>query len=297
MKGMSSPLTAPEACSRISPYLSHGCLSVSELQLRISQEKTIAKNSNRRGVLKNIHALESRLWWHCHFIQKLESEPEMEFHNVNRGFDGMRENEFNQSYFEAWKKGETGYPLIDACMRSLIKTGWINFRMRAMLISFASFQLWLDWRKTSKHLGSLFTDFEPGIHFSQVQMQSGVTGINTIRIYSPSKQTLDQDPNGVFIKEYCPELAKCPEVDLVDPQSTPPMFMQMNDLQLGRDYPYPIVNHESAYREAKDKIFEWRQRPIVKEIARGVYQKHGSRKNNFFPTQHRKPFGNLDCKN
>ena len=69
-----------------------------------------------------------------------------------------------------------------------------------MLVSFASYQLWLDWRITSKYLARLFTDYEPGIHYSQVQMQSGTTGINTIRIYNPIKQSLDYDPNGNFIK-------------------------------------------------------------------------------------------------
>jgi len=71
---------------------------------------------------------------------------------------------------------------VDACMRALIQTGWINFRMRAMLVSFSSYHLWLHWREPGLHLARVFTDYEPGIHWSQVQMQSGTTGINTLRI-------------------------------------------------------------------------------------------------------------------
>ena len=89
-----------------------------------------------------------RLRWHCHFMQKLESEPAIEFHNFARAYDGLREGEFNEAYFDAWRLGMTGYPMVDACMRSLVATGWLNFRMRAMLVSFASYHLWLHWRQT-----------------------------------------------------------------------------------------------------------------------------------------------------
>jgi deoxyribodipyrimidine photo-lyase len=80
-------------------------------------------------------------------------------------------------------------------MRALVQTGWLNFLMRAMLVAIASWQLWLHWRQPALHLARCFTDYEPGIHYSQVQMQAGVTGINIPRMYSPVKQSQDQDPD------------------------------------------------------------------------------------------------------
>lgn len=278
---MSSPNTAFDSCSRISPYLAWGNLSLTEVthQLRQAQHQ-IEELPHESTALwrKSLKSFESRLWWHCHFIQKLESEPEIEFQNMNRGFDGMREFSFDNAKFEAWKKGETGFPMIDASMRALRTHGWINFRMRAMLVSFASYQLWLHWRKPAQYLASLFTDFEPGIHFSQVQMQSGVTGINTIRIYSPTKQGLDQDPEGKFIKQFCPELEGLGPENIHQPHLVPPLLQTIAGVKIGVHYPEPIVDPTQSYREAKEKIYQWRKKQEVNQLARKVYERHGSRK-------------------
>jgi deoxyribodipyrimidine photo-lyase len=222
--------------------------------------------------LASLKSFESRLHWHCHFIQKLESESAIEFRNVHRGFDNLRNegalHPEEESKLIAWVEGKTGYPFVDACMRSLLATGWINFRMRAMLVSFASYHLWLHWRATGCHLARLFTDYEPGIHWSQFQMQSGVTGINTIRIYNPVKQSYDQDPDGIFIRTWVPELATLSTEFVHEPwkAATPP-----------NGYPAPIVDLQTAARAAKERIYGKKAEPAVKAQAQAVYQKHGSR--------------------
>ena len=116
---------------------------------------------------RNISAFNSRLSWRCHFIQKLEDQPSIENKCMHSSYEGMREKKSNTDTLKAWETGFTGFPFVDACMRSLTHNGWITFRMRAMLTSFASYDLWIDWRESGYVLARLFTDYEPGIHYSQ----------------------------------------------------------------------------------------------------------------------------------
>jgi deoxyribodipyrimidine photo-lyase len=281
---MSSPVEGWEGCSRISPYLTWGNLSVKQayhsLRDRVRELKAQQAEGHPIDVrwFGSLQSFGGRLRWHCHFMQKLEDEPAIEFENMARVFDGLREPHFNPAFFQAWCEGRTGYPMVDACMRALHRTGWINFRMRAMLVSFASYQLWLHWRPTAVYLARHFLDFEPGIHFSQFQMQSGVTGINTVRVYSPAKQVQDQDPQGRFIRKYVPELEAVPDGFLAEPHTMPPLLQQSVGCEIGKQYPEPIVDYRAATRLAKDRLFAVRKQAEAKVEARRVYQKHGSRR-------------------
>ena len=278
---MSSPLSAEDACSRLSPYIAYGVLSIRELMHKVwktrSEFNAMPEPVRPKDALAGLKSFESRLHWHCHFIQKLESEPEIEARNVHRGFDGLREPHFNREHFERWCAGETGFPLIDACMKMLAQTGWINFRMRALLVSFSSYQLWNHWREPALHLAREFLDYEPGIHYPQIQMQSGVTGINTLRIYNPVKQAQDQDPEGIFVKRWVPALQNVPSDYIFEPWTMPEGLQQMTGVRLGEHYPLPVVDHLEAARHARDTLWGMRRDPNVRAEAKQVFTKHGSR--------------------
>jgi deoxyribodipyrimidine photo-lyase len=279
---MSSPLTAATSCSRLSAHLSTGDISVREtLQRAYAERKRLAAMplELRPIQLRSVDSFAARLHWHCHFIQKLESEPEIEQRSVHPIFEAARlSTSLDHPHLLNWIEGRTGFPFFDACMRSLIATGWINFRMRAMLMAFASYHLALDWQVSGTLLAKLFTDYEPGIHWSQVQMQAGQTGINTPRMYNPVKQSMDQDKEGVFMRQWLPELEKLPIAFLHEPWRMTPADQLMHGVILGEHYPMRIVEHEQAARDAKARVTLIRQHPAFQKEARAVYIKHGSRK-------------------
>ncbi len=256
---MSSPESARRACSQLGPYLSFGNLSTKEVYQKATRQLDTLEVLKLEGApydwrwLRSLTSFQSRLRWRCHFIQKLESNPSLEFGSLDPRFD-LLEDTHRQDLFDAWCAGRTGYPLVDACMRALHRSGWINFRMRAMLVSFATHHLGLHWRQVGIYTAKHFLDMEPGIHWSQHQMQAGTTGRGTLRIYNPVKQAQERDPAGAFIRRYVNELRPLPTPYLAEPHKTPPLTQGMLGCVIGQDYPAPIVDAKRSYREAKARL-------------------------------------------
>lgn len=247
---MSSPSTAERGTSRLSPHIAHGTLSLRH----IAQTVLRAKNLAPRGHWHNqLHSYVTRLWWRSSAMQKLENIPTMEqkalvpeMEQLSRPMDDAR--------FEAWRLGRTGWPLVDASMRSLHHNGWLNFRMRAMLVTTATHTLALPWRPVADWLSQMFVDFEPGIHYNQIQMQSNMSANPVLRLYNPVKQAIDLDPQGEFVRRWVPELATVPDEWIFMPWAIPEVLRNEFGLEGKHAYPMPFVDFEQVHRSVKAEI-------------------------------------------
>lgn len=287
--GMSSPVTAPAAASRLSVHLAWGTISLRQVFWELSRRTAELKGMDSRTTVgkdaggtpitagrwrKSLRAMESRLYWHDHFIQRLEDEPETEFYPINRAFGELETNGFlpspaeeYQRRLQAWLTGTTGYPLVDASIRGLRTSGYLPFRMRAMIVSFAVHVLRLWWRDILYPMAQWMADYVPGIHLSQLQMQAALTGINTIRVYNPTKQLTDHDREARFVRAMVPELRR----------RDPAEIRALPDLRLP-PYPPPVVDYKTESALAKRYLYGIKNSSAGRTAAQLVLDRHGSRK-------------------
>ena len=266
-KHISKPDLARRSCSRLSPYIAWGNISMRE----VVQETAQRLHGKKHGFA--LQAFSSRLRWQAHFIQKFEMEYKMEFKSVNLGYHQINK-QVDPIRIRAWENGQTGVPIVDAAMRCLVATGYLNFRMRALVVSFFVHQLWQPWQKASAFLARQFLDFEPGIHYPQLQMQAGETGINTLRIYNPVKNGIEHDPHGYFVKKWVPELEKIPLPFVHYPWELTPLEQSGYGFKPGEDYPLPLVDLETSRKRAGDILWKMQKNKVVVQESRRILARH-----------------------
>ena len=246
---ISSPSKAEASTSHLSPYIRYGCISPREVYQRAEKKKFKAENK------QSVEMFMERVFWQQHFNQKIEDNPKLFEEAINPVYRDLNKDNYDEEKIESWKNGRTGYPLIDASMRALVETGWLNFRMRAMCASFFSYILKQWWKIGADFFYRHLIDADVAINYYQWQMQSGLVGVHANRIYDPTKQVEEKDPDGEFIRKYVPELRSVPDKFIAEPWKMPEKVQEECGVVIGRNYPEPVVDYDREARKAR-KLFE-----------------------------------------
>jgi deoxyribodipyrimidine photo-lyase len=241
---VSPPAAAAERSSRLSAYLAFGALSPREVYQRVQD----ARDSRGKSMFV------SRLYWNRHYTQKLADWPGWTDRAVNPAMRGLYRDDHDPELVAAWQRGETGFPMVDAAMRALVETGYINFRLRALVATFFQYVLGEWWRRGADFMYRHLIDADPAINYTQWQSQCNLTGVHPVRVYDPAKQVREYDSDGTFVREWVPELAPLPDEHLPRPEKTPLAVQEAVGVRVGEDYPYPVVDYERRATAARERF-------------------------------------------
>jgi len=228
--------------SKLSPYLKFGQISVHQIM-----NKCLMIKSKKIGFRKFINEIGWREFSHS----LLHNFPEMEKNNLRKEFDKFNWIK-NDEFLKKWKKGLTGYPIVDAGMRELYETGWMHNRVRMITASFLVKHLRIHWNEGEKYFRNSLLDFNIANNVSGWQWVAG-TGADAapyFRIFNPILQGEKFDPNGEYVTKWCPELKNVPIEFLHKPWEMPEQLQNQINFKLGHSYPLPIVKHVEARNSA-----------------------------------------------
>ncbi|WYP27068.1 deoxyribodipyrimidine photo-lyase [Alkalihalobacillus sp. FSL W8-0930] len=231
--------------SMLSPYLRTGAVSARTVYYTILDE--LGDQANGQGPETYIQELAWRDFYNMVFYQFPESK-DQELIEKYRGMDWNQDDEL----FEAWKKGETGFPIIDGAMRQLNQIGWMHNRLRMAVASFLTKDMLMDWRKGERYFEEQLIDYEPASNIGGWQWASstGTDAAPYFRIFNPTRQSERFDQDGEFIRKYVPELKDVPKKYIHSPEKMPEDLQKEVGCEIGKDYPHPIVDHSTMRKRA-----------------------------------------------
>ncbi len=235
------PIPSSLSSSRLSPYLSWGNISVKTVYQKTKE--AIAGGIEENQTNQQLEAFLSKLYLHHQTILNAMNIPTVFERSIHRAFDSLKD-EWDAEFSRRWESGKTGIPIIDATLRCLIQTGWINSSLRTLVVSFASHTLRKDWQRTARELAGLFLDYQPAIHYTQVQKISGTFKDGPIKVHNPIRFGKEVDPDGAFVRRYVPELKDVPDKYIHEPWLYPGFY------SLG--YPVPVVDAVQANKKINE---------------------------------------------
>jgi deoxyribodipyrimidine photo-lyase len=243
---ISKPKRSQIHCSRLSAHLSLGAIS----------PKKIYDEVNKTNLpYKTKHFYLTRLFWREHFTQKLQDYPNAQEVPINPICKVEREE--NQEYVNAYINAQTGFPIIDAAIISLKKTGWLNFRSRAMLASFFCLILRQNWKIGADFMHRHLIDADIAINYQQWQMQAGLVGVHPLRIYNPKKMIEEHDPECTFVKENLPLFKDVKEIAYIcEPWKYTYQLKSQYGIEVGNHYPKPIIKFEEEAKKTRALVKE-----------------------------------------
>jgi deoxyribodipyrimidine photo-lyase len=250
-------IPAFDGTSRLSPFLSVGAISIRKVYHAASDLRTHASPSERQ----NINAFISELIWREFYYQILANVPSVVEHAFREELRNVSWSEHRQ-HFEAWCRGETGYPIVDAGMRQLAEEGWMHNRVRMIVASFLTKDLHINWQWGERFFFEHLCDADIASNNGGWQWSAG-TGTDAapwFRIFNPVRQSMRFDPEGVYIKRYVPELRNVPLQFIHAPHTMPPAMQQERGCVVGRHYPRPIIEHAEATKQFKEMYTAARSR-------------------------------------
>jgi deoxyribodipyrimidine photo-lyase len=243
-------MLAARGTSGLSPYLHFGCLSVRELEQRLTAVQ-VAQEFRRQLCWREFHA---------HVLQAFPANARSEF---QRRYRGTIRWSHARGRFTAWREGRTGFPLVDAAMRQLIREGWMHNRARLLVGSFLTKDLGIDWRWGERWFMRMLIDGDEANNNGNWQWIASV-GVDpqppARRIYNPTLQQARFDPEGNYVRRYVHELANVPDDYLARPWTMPEEVQVRAQCRIGEDYPAPIVDHAAARRDAITRYAEAAER-------------------------------------
>ena len=242
--GSNRDIPSINGTSRLSPYLKFGQIHVNTVWKKCSELK-----SKGLGYRKYINELGWREFSHS----LINYFPEFLKGNFRKEFDKFPWAK-NEKFLKAWKKGMTGYPIVDAGMRELYETGWMHNRIRMVVGSFLVKHLRINWIEGEKHFRNCLLDFNKANNVAQWQWVAGcgADAAPYFRIFNPILQGEKFDKEGIYVKKWVPELNKVPAKFIHKPWEMEIKYQEAIKTIIGKDYPQPIVIHEKARAAALD---------------------------------------------